>query len=134
MRKIAAIAALAAPILLVACAEEAVEEPVVEEEVVEEAAMVTANGTAAGTFSVTAADGTLSTSVLNGDGTYQDIDADGNVTEEGTWEVVDGKSCFTSNAEGAEALCWSEGEPGEDGSFTATSDAGDEVTVSPSAG
>lgn len=132
MRKIAA---FAVPFLLVACGDEAVEEPVVEEEVVEEAsAMTSANGSAAGTFDVVDDEGTPTVSILNDDGTYQDLDAEGAVLAEGTWEVVDGKTCFTASEEGAEAMCWSESEPGEDGSFTATSDAGDEVTVTPSAG
>ncbi|MDX1704109.1 MAG: hypothetical protein R3235_07445 [Altererythrobacter ishigakiensis] len=121
---------IAAPLALMACAEQATD---VEEEVVETepAGMTTANGTAPGTYAVSNDEGPAGTSVLNGDGTYQDLAADGSVADEGTWEVVDGKTCFTSNEDGAEALCWTESEPAEDGSFTATSDAGETVTVSP---
>ena len=68
---------------------------------------------------------------LNADGTYQDLDAEGGVVAEGTWAVVDGKTCFTPTTEGVDGECWTEGEPAEDGSFTATSDAGAEVTVTP---
>lgn len=126
---------LAAPLALVACAEPAAEEEAaVVEEVAEVApAMTSANGSAAGMYNVTAADGSINGSMLNADGTYQDMDADGAVTGEGTWEVADGKTCFTSNEEGAAAECWTESAPGADGSFTATSDAGDVVTVTPAA-
>lgn len=127
-------AVFAMPLLLVGCADEAAEEPVAEETAaVEEAApaMVTGNGSMPGTYTVTAADGTTSTSVLNADGTFQDMDAAGAVVNEGTWEVVDGKSCFTGTDGTPE--CWTESAPGADGSFTATSDVGDVVTVSPAA-
>lgn len=124
----------AAPLALVACAEEAVEEPAVEDDMAEaepaEAAMVTANGTAPGTFEVTDADGNVSTAVLRADGTHTGMDADGNVVEESTWAVTDGKTCFTNTADGA-VECWTESAPGEDGSFTATSDEGAVVTVRP---
>jgi len=125
---------LAAPLALVACAEEAVEEVPVEDEVgeTEAAAMTTANGTAPGTYTVTTADGTSGIAVLNDDGTSQDMDADGNVLNESTWAVVDGQTCFTSTGEDGETVeCWTESEPAEDGSFTATSDEGEVVTVSP---
>lgn len=122
---------LAAPLALMACAEQA---EVVEETVeTEPAVMTTANGTAPGTYTVSNDEGPAGTSVLNADGTYQDLATDGSIASEGTWEVVDGKTCFTSSEEGAEALCWTESEPAEDGSFTATSDAGETVTVSPAA-
>lgn len=127
---------MAAPLALVACAQEAaVEEPVVEEEVAApEAAMTTANGTATPmSASVSWSDGSQGMATLNADGTYQDLDADGAVVAEGTWAVTDGKTCFSPTTEGVEAMCWTESEPNEDGSFTATSDAGDEVTVTPAA-
>jgi len=123
---------LAAPLALTACAQEAeVEETAVAEEV-EVAVLTTANGTATPmTGEVMGADGPQGLSTLNSDGTYQDLDAEGEVVAEGTWAVVDGKTCFTPTTEGVDAQCWTEGEPAEDGSFTATSDGGDEVTVTP---
>ena len=129
---------IAAPLALVACSEEAVEEPVADDTMaeaeVEAPGMVTANGTAPGAYTVTSADGSTSMTTTNSDGTYQSMDADGTMTEEGTWAVVDGQTCFTSNEADAEPECWDEGAPGADGSFTATR-AGDgmEVTVSPNA-
>lgn len=125
---------IAAPLALAACTSEAVEEEVVEEEAMadEAEAMTTSNGTAAGTYDVTMEDGTVGVSTLNADGTSQSFDGEGNVVQEATWEVVDGQTCFTSESEeGAETECWTESEPAEDGSFTATNADGETVTVSP---
>ncbi len=136
MRKLALIAA---PLVLAACTSQPAEEAPAEEaataEDTEEAApaMTTANGSMPGIYEVVDAEGTNSTSILNGDGTFEDRTADGELTAEGTWEVVDGQTCFTTSEEGAEAICWTESEPGEDGSFTATADDGTTVTVTPAA-
>lgn len=128
---------LAAPLALVACGEPAAEEETVVDEALVEAeapAMVTSNGTGAGTYNVTMADGTVGTSMLNADGTSQSMDAEGNIVEESTWAVVDGKTCFTSMGEEGETVeCWTESAPDETGTFTATSDEGEVVTVSPAA-
>ncbi len=123
---------LAAPLALVACAQEAeVEETQVTEEV-ETAVLTTANGTVTPMMAeVMGADGPQGISSVNADGTYQDMDADGALVAEGTWTVVDGKTCFTPSTEGADAACWTESEPAKDGSFTAVSDTGEEVTVKP---
>lgn len=124
-----------APLALAACGEAAEEPAPVEEPVVEEtaAAMTSANGSAPGAYTVTMADGSTITSTLNGDGTYVDTDATGAVTEEGTWAVVDGKTCFTPTTEGATAMCYTESAPGADGSFTVTPDEGEPMTVMPAA-
>jgi hypothetical protein len=91
-------------------------------------AMVTANGSGPGLYEVTAADGTVTQSELMADGTYADHGPDGAVTTTGTWSVVDGKTCF--DPEGDEAsMCYTETAPGEDGTFTATPDEGEAVTV-----
>ena len=73
--------------------------------------------------------------VANGSppGTYSDTAADGTLVAEGTWAVVDGKTCFTATTEGQEPMCFTESAPAEDGSFIATPDAGDPVTVRPAA-
>jgi len=122
---------LAAPLALTACAQEAeVADADIEE--AEVAAVTTANGTVTPmTGEVSNAEGSQGLSTLNADGTYQDLDSEGNVVAEGAWAVVDGKTCFTPSTEGVEAQCWTESEPAEDGAFTATSDAGEEVTVTP---
>lgn len=106
-------------------------EPAAEETVA--AAPTVANGSAPGTYEATAADGTVMTTVINADGTYSDTDADGKLVAEGTWAVTDGKTCFTPTTEGVEAMCFTETAPAEDGSFTATPDKGEPVTVRPKA-
>ena len=92
------------------------------------AAVVTANGSAPGTYDVTAKDGTKSQSTLLADGTYVDTDAAGKETSKGTWVVTGGKTCFDPDGDEA-AMCFTESAPGADGSFTATPDKGDPVTV-----
>lgn len=97
-----------------------------------EAPVVTvANGSPPGTYLATGADGTVMTTVINADGTYTDTNADGVLVAEGTWAVTDGKTCFTPTTEGVEPMCFTETAPAEDGSFTATPDSGDPVTVRP---
>nr|WP_298927045.1 hypothetical protein [uncultured Erythrobacter sp.] len=125
---------LAAPFALAACSQEAeVEEPAAIEEV-ETAVLTTANGTVTPMMGeVQSAEGPQGVSSVNADGTFQDMNADGELVSEGTWEVVDGKTCFTPTTEGVDPECWTESEPGEDGSFTAVSDSGAEVTVTPKA-
>ncbi|HEU0311160.1 MAG TPA: hypothetical protein VFR36_08090 [Sphingomicrobium sp.] len=91
-------------------------------------AMVTANGTTPGTFEVTAKDGTKSQTVLREDGTYSDMDASGAEVAKGTWTVTDGKTCFDPDGDEG-ATCYAETAVGADGSFTATPDEGDPVTV-----
>jgi hypothetical protein len=92
------------------------------------APMVTANGSPPGTYDVIMKNGTKNQSKLLADGTYVDMDATGKETGKGTWNVTGGKTCF--DPEGAEGpTCYTEGAVGADGSFTATPDKGDPVTV-----
>ncbi len=120
--------------VLAACSSEPAEEAVTEEPAAAEPAAVTAaNGSPVGAYEATAADGTVTTSTLNADGTYTDTDAEGAVVAEGTWAVTDGKTCFTPTTEGVEPMCYTETPPAADGSFTATPDEGDPVTVRPAA-
>lgn len=130
MKKLIAVTGLA--MLVVACNQS---EPAPEPEPTETEAPAptAANGSPAGAYEVTAADGTVTTSTLNADGTYVDTAADGSVLAEGTWAVTDGKTCFTPTTEGVEAMCYTETAPAEDGSFTATPDSGEPVTVKPAA-
>ena len=131
MRKLAFVMA---PFALAACSSEPAEEAVTEEPVAAEPAAVTAaNGSPAGAYEATAPDGTVTTTTLNADGTYTDVDAEGATVAEGTWAVTDGKTCFTPTTEGVDAMCYTETAPAADGSFTATPDEGDAVTVRPAA-
>jgi hypothetical protein len=77
------------------------------------------------------ADGTKFMSMLNADGTYQDMDADGKTTETGTWEDrPDGKTCFDSEGGDDKVVCFTVGEAAEDGSMVATPDDGtDPLTI-----
>ena len=95
--------------------------------------MTAANGSPVGVYEATAADGTVTTTTLNADGTYTDVDAEGATVAEGTWTVTDGKTCFSPTTEGVEAMCYTETAPAADGSFTATPDEGDPLTVRPAA-
>lgn len=92
------------------------------------AAMVTANGSTPGTFEVTAKDGKKSQSVLNADGTYVDKDANGKEMAHGTWNVANNKTCFDPEGDKGPD-CYAETAAAADGSFTATSDKGEVVTV-----
>jgi len=131
MRKI--VLALAPLTVLAACSSEPAEEPVTEETATEAPAPSAANGSPAGVYEATAPDGTVTTTTLNPDGTYTDVDAEGATLAEGTWAVTDGKTCFTPTTEGVEPMCYTETAPAADGSFTATPDSGDPVTVRPAA-
>ena len=87
----------------------------------------TANGSTPGTFEVTMKDGSKGQSTLNADGTYVDKNSDGTESK-GTWNVAGGKTCF--DPEGDEGpTCYSESAAAADGTFTATPDKGDPVTV-----
>jgi hypothetical protein len=90
-------------------------------------AMATANGSPPGTYDVTDKKGTKSQAKLMADGTYVDTDAKGKEIDKGTWNVTGGKTCFTPTGKTAE--CFKETAVGADGSFTATSDKGETVTV-----
>ena len=77
----------------------------------------------AGSYDVTMADGTKFKSMLNSDGTYQDMDADGKTTETGTWEErPDGKVCFDSEGGDDKVVCYTVGEAAADGSRVVTPD------------
>jgi len=92
------------------------------------AAMVTANGSTPGTFDVVAKDGTKSQSVLNPDGTYVDKDATGKEMAKGTWNVTNGKTCFDPDGDKGPD-CYAETAVAADGTFTATSDKGEQLTI-----
>lgn len=83
----------------------------------------------AGSYDIALPDGQRMISVLTTGGTYTDS-VNGVVVESGTWEDKDGATCFTPapGSEG-EPRCYTNGEPGPDGRYTATPDKGDAVQV-----
>jgi hypothetical protein len=114
--------------MLAACGSNETAEAPAEDTAVAETADTGSNA-APGTYEVTMADGSMMTATLAEDGTYTDT-VDGEVTETGVWAIVGEKTCFTP-AEGSEGtpMCYSDSPMGEDGTFTATPDEGDPITV-----
>ena len=86
---------------------------------------------AAGSYDVTAPDGTKTVTTLMADGAYVDRDAADKVNAKGKWAVRDGKTCFAPE-KGAEE-CYLDTMPAADGSFTATDSKGVVVQVKPHA-
>ncbi len=119
---------IAAPLVLAGCSGETAEEAPVEEAPAEG---TTANGSPMGLYAVTAADGTVTQTDLRADGTYTSTDAEGAVTEEGSWRVSGSKTCFEPTTEGVASMCYIEGARSESGSFGATPDEGQTVMVAP---
>lgn len=129
-----ALALVLAPLLLAGCSSEPAEDVSADEAAMADTAdsgMVTMNGSTPGTYQVTDSEGTVTTTVLNADGTYSDTAADGSLLAEGTWAVTDNKTCFTPTTEGVEPMCYTESIPGADGSFAATPEEGEAVQVKP---
>ena len=73
----------------------------------------------AGTYEVTAADGTVTRQTVNADGTYVDSDLEGNETQRGTWSQQGDQLCYDPDGPDVEE-CWIGGAPGADGTFEAT--------------
>lgn len=124
----------AVPLILAGCADKAAEEPAAPETKVataQDAAMVTANGSVPGDYNMFNGDEQVGRAKLSADGSYQTLNPDGSVMAQGTWSVVNGKTCFRPEEYAQEPMCWSEDAPGEDGSFSATSDDGNVLTVRP---
>ncbi len=129
MKKIIAVAAV---LSVAACAQPEAEEEMTEEAVVEEVAAGPMDGVGGpGTYEVTYSDGSVGTFTAAEDGTYSATVGDDAGT--GTITEQDGKTCFDADGDDAGAVCWTNSEVGEDGSWTSTSDEGDVVTVRPAA-
>ena len=125
MRIILTFAAVAA---LAACSEPA-PEPMPEETATPEA--MAEVGVTPGTYAVTDPDGAMGTTTINADGTYLDVEDEGNETR-GAYVRRGGQDCFDPEGDEAE-MCWTVTPPAADGSFTATSADGTTVTVMPQA-
>ena len=97
----------------------------------EPVARTTANGSPPGTYLMAAADGTASLVTIYADGNYSQVMPDGSYPARGTFEVVEGKTCFKVHIAGAMPNCFTESEPDEDGTYTAVLDSGEELTITP---
>lgn len=74
-------------------------------------------------------EGETTTAALMADGTYTDT-VDGEVVESGTWEEnAEGQVCFDPAGEDTPVTCFTAGEVGEDGTFVATPDEGEPLTI-----
>ena len=75
-----------------------------------------------GTYDVTDAKGTKTTTMIMADGTYMDQDASGKTTAKGKWDSpTDMHTCFTPD-NGGKKVCYTESKTAADGTFTVTPD------------
>ncbi len=81
---------------------------------------------APGTYVRTAADGSMTTTMLQSDGKYSSWVA-GSQTETGKWAVKNNETCFMPD--GGKERCGSDGPIQPDGRFRVTPDQGDPYTV-----
>jgi len=126
------ILAAAATLTLAACDKKAEEVPAAADTAMAEATPMADAGVTPGTYDVKDADGTMSKTVINADGTYVDTDKDGKEMK-GTYARKDGKDCFDPDGDEAE-MCWTSGPADAAGVFTSTSADGKmTVTVTPAA-
>ena len=82
----------------------------------------------AGTYEMTAEDGTVMMRTVNANGTYTTTTTDGTAGETGTARMQGDAVCYDPEGPASET-CWTSGEVGPDGSFEATSGTGDTITV-----
>ena len=124
MKKLVLVAVLG--LTLAACdnAAEESDEPVTEDTT----AAAPVEESMAGTYEFEM-DGTPTTAVLMDDGTYSDTQ-NGEVIEAGTWqERDDGKVCFDPEGDDTPDTCFTIGETAADGTFVATPDEGEPLTI-----
>lgn len=81
----------------------------------------------AGTYNIVDKDKKQSTLVIAADNTYS-YTAE-TASAKGTVAVKDGKGCYDPEGDKDPVMCWTNSEPAADGSWTATSDDGQVVTV-----
>ena len=124
MNKYIVLAAVAA---LAACSETAEQPDPAETVAAAPEPAATEQGVAPGTYEVTRPDGSMDTTVITADGGYIETNAEG-VETRGAYARTNGQDCFDPAGDEPE-ICWTVTEPGADGSFTATSPDGTEVTV-----
>jgi hypothetical protein len=125
MKKLALSVAIGA---LAACGQSQPEQPI-QQAAAAEPAPVPTGQLVPGIYSVTEIDGTKMTEVLATDHTYTET-VHGQKIEAGAWALVGGRTCLTpSEGAGAQARCYTDSPLAADGTFTATPDRGDPMTV-----
>lgn len=122
MKKILVVAGLA---VLAACSQAEAPAP----EPTEEEAAAPAANEGPGTFEVTYADGSVGSVTTTEDGKF--TATLGEESGAGTYTQEEGKICFDPEGDDPEqpTRCWTNGDVGEDGSWTSTADDGETVTV-----
>lgn len=129
MKKLILLAAVAS---LAACADNDADEAVVTGEPMAEAAPAApvadpALANAAGTYEMTAPDGTVMMRNVNADGTYT-TQVDGTAAETGMVRLDGEAMCYDPEGPDPES-CWTAGEVAADGSFAVTDAVGGTMTV-----
>ncbi|WP_284125612.1 hypothetical protein [Parerythrobacter aestuarii] len=114
--------ALLAAAALAACSQTA--EPAAE---AEEPAPAITPGTYDFSFD---SDGTVNRAVLEADGTYTTFQPDGNQIARGSWTSIGQRTCFDPEGDNPQ-VCYTDEVPGDDGRFSATSDDGRTIYVTP---
>ena len=83
--------------------------------------------TGPGTYEIVDKDKKTATLTVAADDTYVFTTDKG--PQKGTVAAKDGKFCYDPEGDKDPTMCWTNGKPGADGSWTATSDYGQTVTV-----
>lgn len=122
MKKLVALASVAA---LAACSQS--ETPAAEDPVAVETPRVAITP---GFYETMNSEGTIGGAELMQDGSYRTFDRAGADTGNGTWTNVGKRTCFDPSGDDPE-ICYTGGEPDEDGRFDASSDGGIMITVRP---
>lgn len=90
-------------------------------------AMADPNTIQAGTYDIVAKDKKTATLTIAADNTYAFTTAEG--VQKGTVAAKDGKACYDQEGDKEPTMCWTNAKPAADGTWTATSDDGQTVTV-----
>ena len=90
-------------------------------------AMADPNAFQPGTFNIVDKDKKSATLTTAADNTFTFTTEKG--VQKGTVAVKDGKYCYDPEGDKDPSMCWTNGKPAADGTWTATSDDGQTVTV-----
>lgn len=94
-------------------------------------AMTDPNAIQPGNYDIVDKDKKSTSLMIAADNTYTFTDDKG--PHKGTVAMKDGKACYDPDEDKVPTMCWTSAKPGADGSWTATSDDGQTVTVKPAA-